>query len=184
MARHGEGLLPAAYALLGLLAAGAAHGYELHRPFAAGGALWAVCRLPLNQHYALLKQLQARGLVAAGDLEMEGVAPPRRPLTITPTGRVALVTWLAQPVPHTRDVRLEFLLKLYFVERLAPADRPALLAAQVAVTRTSLARLDGEWRALADRGPHDFARLVVDMRLRQNQAVLAWLEDALRAQAA
>ncbi len=184
MARHTEGLLPAAYALLGLLAGGAAHGYDLHRPFAAGGALRAVCRLPLNQHYALLKQLQARGLVEAGDLATEGVTPPRRPLTITPAGRAVLAAWLDQPVPHTRDVRLEFLLKLYFAERLVPVTVPALLAAQVAVTRESLARLDGEWRALAERGPGDFERLVVDMRLRQNGAVLAWLEDALRVQAA
>ncbi|MDQ2806134.1 MAG: PadR family transcriptional regulator [Chloroflexota bacterium] len=184
MARHGAGLLPAAYALLGLLAAGAAHGYDLHRPFAAGGTLRAVCRLPLNQHYALLKQLQARGLVEAGDLETAGVTPPRRPLAITPAGRAVLTAWLAQPVPHTRDVRLEFLLKLYFAERQAPATVPALLAAQVAVTRDSLARLDSEWIALADRAPGDFARRVVDMRLRQNRAVLDWLEDAQRAQAA
>ena len=184
MARHAEGLLPAAYALLGLLAAGAAHGYDLHRPFAAGGALRAVCRLPLNQHYALLKQLQVRGLVEAGELATEGATPPRRPLAITPAGRAVLAAWLDQPVSHTRDVRLAFLLKLYFAERLTPAAVPALLAAQVAVTHESLARLANEWRALADRGPGDFQRLVVDMRLRQNGAVLAWLEDVLRAQAA
>ncbi len=184
MAHRSEALLPAAYALLGLLVGGVAHGYDLHRPFAAGGALREVCRLPLNQHYALLKQLLARGLVEATGVESSGATPPRRRLAITAAGQAVLTGWLAGPVPHTRDVRLEFLLKLYFAERLAPAGVPALLAAQVAVTRDSLARLDRAWAELADLPSGDFQCLVVDMRLRQNRAVLAWLEDTLRAQAA
>ena len=88
MARHGEGLLPAAYALLGPVGQTGArpHGYELHRSFAVGGPLRAVCRLPLNQHYALFESSLAGrvGLVAAGDLATAGLTPPRRPLTITP----------------------------------------------------------------------------------------------------
>ena len=46
MARRAERLLPAEYALLGLLAAEPAHGYDLHRAFAPGGALADVVRLP------------------------------------------------------------------------------------------------------------------------------------------
>ncbi|HMA33790.1 MAG TPA: PadR family transcriptional regulator [Chloroflexia bacterium] len=184
MPRPSESLVPAAYALLGLLAGGSAHGYDLHRPFARGGALADVCRLPLNQHYALLKQLQRRGLAAATGVETSGAAPPRRRLAITPAGQAALTTWLATPVPHTRDVRLEFLLKLYFAGRLAPAQRWPLLEAQIGLTRALITRLEREAAALSSQAPGEFHRLVVDMRLRQNRAVLAWLEATLAAPAA
>ena len=57
MPRRAERLLPSAYALLGLLADGPAHGYDLHRGFDSGGPLAGVLRLEINQLYALLKKL-------------------------------------------------------------------------------------------------------------------------------
>jgi PadR family transcriptional regulator, regulatory protein AphA len=184
MARGSAHLLPAEYALLGLLAAGPAHGYDLHRAFAPGGELAEVCRVPITQLYAMLKKLASRDLVHERGAEATGTAPPRRLFALTPQGERVLAEWLAGPVPHTREVRLEFLLKLYFAGRRDPAQVAALLAAQHAETRTVVSRLQNEIAALGTVPPADFRRLVVDVRLRQNQAVLAWLEDALRVVAA
>jgi DNA-binding PadR family transcriptional regulator len=182
MARRADRFLPAEYALLGLLAAEPAHGYDLHRAFAPGGALADVLRLPQNRLYALLKRLEARGLIApqAGAAPGEA-APPRHGYTVTPAGRDALAAWLAAPVAHTREVRLELLLKLYFAGRQTPGAPAALLAAQAAVSGSIVARLAGEADALAGRPPADFRRLVVDLRLRQNRAALAWIEAAQAA---
>jgi DNA-binding PadR family transcriptional regulator len=182
MARRADRLLPAEYALLGLLAAEPAHGYDLHRVFAPGGALADVLRLPQNHLYALLKRLAARGLIApqAGAAPAES-APPRHVYALTAAGRETLAAWLSAPVDHTREVRLELLLKLYFADRLAPDAPGALLTAQAAVSRALVARLESEAGALAARPPADFRRLVVDLRLRQNRAALAWVEAAQAA---
>jgi PadR family transcriptional regulator AphA len=184
MARGSAQLLPAEYALLGLLAAGPAHGYDLHRAFAPGGVLAEVCRVPINQLYAMLKKLASRDLVHEQGAEATGTAPPRRLFALTPGGERVLAEWLAGPVTHTREVRLEFLLKLYFAGQRDPAQVAALLAAQHVQTRAVVDRLQDELAALGTAPPTDFRRLVVDVRVRQNQAVLAWLEDALRAVAA
>lgn len=180
MSRHAERLLPAAYALLGLLAEGPAHGYDLHRSFAAGTPLADIYRLEINQLYALLKKLDELGLVEQTGLAPVGHTPPRRYFSITPGGRETLTAWLREPVPHTREVRLEFLVKLYFAARRGPADAHDLLAAQLRLTRQMAGSLE-EQRVRAPFALTDFRRLVLDLRIKQNQAVLNWLEETLRA---
>jgi PadR family transcriptional regulator AphA len=180
MPRRTERLLPAAYALLGLLAEGPAHGYDLHRAFVAGTPLGDVYRLEINQLYALLKKLAELGLVAQTGVAPVGNTPPRRYFAITAPGLAELNTWLREPVPHTREVRLEFLVKLYFAARRGPADARTLLHAQLRLTRQTLRHLE-EQGSKAPLPPTDFRRLVLDLRIRQNQAVLIWLEETLRA---
>jgi len=180
MPRHAERLLPAAYALLGLLADGPAHGYDLHRAFAAGAPLADVYRLEINQLYALLKQLDELRLVEQTGFVPAGNTPPRRYFSITPAGLVELNRWLREPVPHTREVRLEFLVKLYFAARREPAEARNLLHAQLKLTRQMISNLE-EQRITAPGAPRDFRRLVLDLRIKQNQAVLSWLEETLRA---
>ena len=92
------------YGLLGLLAQGPRHGYELHSEFVAlaGGAdQWDV-KPP--QIYSTLARLQEAGLVAEVGVEQEG-GPEKRILTITPAGRAELDAWFETPVvgEHLRD---------------------------------------------------------------------------------
>jgi len=177
--RYAERLLPAAYALLGLLAEGSAHGYELHRSFAPDGPLADVYRLEINQLYALLKKLAEMGLVEQSGLEPVGGAPPRRYFSITPSGLEELDIWLHEPVPHTREVRLEFLVKLYFAISRGPGQARDLLAAQRNVTLRTLSGLQEQIKS-ASLPAGDFRRLVLELRLKQSEAVLDWLDDLLR----
>src|SRR5947209_266242 len=142
MPRHAERLLPAAYGLLGLLAEGPAHGYELHRAFAAEGPLAGIYRLEINQLYALLKKLAELRLVEQTGFAPVGNTPPRRSFAITPAGLAELNEWLHEPVPHTREVRLEFLIKLYFAAQRGPADARNLLLAQLRLTRQLISGLE------------------------------------------
>jgi DNA-binding PadR family transcriptional regulator len=179
MPRNAERLLPAAYALLGLLAEGPAHGYELHRSFAPDGPLADVYRLEINQLYALLKKLAELGLVEQSGFEPVGSAPPRRYFAITPAGLEELDKWLREPVPHTREVRLEFLVKLYFAISRDPGQARDLLAAQRKVTLRTMSRLQ-ELLGSASLTAGDFRRLVLQLRLKQSEAVFDWLDEVLR----
>ncbi|MFL5732678.1 MAG: PadR family transcriptional regulator [Chloroflexia bacterium] len=178
MPRYAERLLPAAYALLGLLADGPAHGYELHRAFAPAGPLADVYRLEINQLYSLLKKLAEMGLVEEAGFEPVGSAPPRRYFSITPSGREELDRWLLEPVPHTREVRLEFLVKLYFAIGRGPDQARDLLVAQRKTTFSMICGLKEQLGSVS-LPPDDFRRLVLELRLKQSEAVLGWLDGVM-----
>ena len=160
-------------ALLGLLRDNPRHGYDLAREFADGTVLSDIVHLEPSLLYANLKKLERDGLVRSTILR-QGARPPRRMLELSPAGVDALTTWLSEPVERTRDLRIEFLLKLYIARRIEPERVPTLVAEQEHVCRRFIASLGEQVRAEEDA----FRRLVLEMRLAQNVALAAWLERA------
>lgn len=178
------GLPPAAHAILGLIAIdhGAGHGYDLARHFGPNAPLAQVIRLEPGMLYHHLKQLERAGWVTA-DQEPGGKRPPRRVHTVTEAGRAELGRWLAEPVGQTREIRLTFLLKLYFARRLDEALAARLIAGQRDVCARLVASLTAQMNAL-DQAEADsdqqFAQSVLQLRLAQTQAALTWLNEIER----
>ena len=182
--------MPAEHAILGLLALddddGRGYGYDLARHFGDGQPLAEVIRLEPGMLYHHLKKLARAGWVVA-DVEPQGTRPPRRVHRLTPAGRAELARWLAEPVAHTRELRLEFLVKLYFARRLDPARAARLLAEQRETCLRLEASLAGQLARLEEEPAVDpleersFTRLVLDLRLAQTRAAIAWLEQAAMA---
>ncbi len=171
--------MPAEHAILGLLLLddGAGHGYDLARHFAEGQPLAGVIRLEPGMLYHHLKKLSRSGWATAS-LEHQGSRPPRMVYRITDAGRAELQRWLREPVAHTREIRLEFLVKLYFARRLDPQLAQRLVAEQLETCRrleASLATQLEHTQTAAPSNDPDFARLVLDLRLRQTRAAIAWL---------
>ncbi len=161
------------YALLGLLADRPAHGYELHKKLkdlSALGRIWFVKQANL---YAMLDKLEARGLVASRQVEA-GAHPPRKEYTLTPAGEDALRSWLGEPVSRPREMRQEFLLRLYFALQSGPQAARGLIANQ----RQVLQRWKTEIQQTIAELPSEeaFQALVLGYRLRQLQAALDWLD--------
>lgn len=126
--------------LLGLLYGGPAHGYELGSHFAAGGDLQAVGRLAKSQLYALLKTLETSGY-ALGRRESPGAAPTRVVYEITASGRDRFLGWVRRPADSVRGLRVEFLLKVYFLGRLGLSGQAELMDAQAGVLKARLKAL-------------------------------------------
>jgi DNA-binding PadR family transcriptional regulator len=177
--------MAAEHALLGLLAAnehGAGHGYDLARRFEDGQPLGNVIRLEPGMVYHHLKKLERLGWVTTRHELATGRAA-RRVFVLTESGRRELTRWLTEPVAHTREIRLEFLVKLYFA-----LDHDRQLAARLVAEQRemcarlveSLARQAAEDRGSGDVEARRFADLVLDMRLAQTQAALAWLDRVER----
>ena len=166
----------AEYALLGLLREEPCHGYRLAAAFAPDGRLSPILRLKMSQMYAYLHKLERLGWVLSRD-ETAGAARHRRVFALTPDGARAFDHWLAEPVAATRDIRLDFLLKLAFaIER----DR-TFAANLVACQRSTIAARLELLRAQAAAIPDDMLslrRLALSHRVHQTEATLAWL-DAL-----
>lgn len=159
--------------LLGLLRHGPRHGYDLTREFASDTVLGDIVRLEPSLLYANLKKLEREGLVRS-TLQQHGARPPRRMLELTDLGVDTLEQWLAEPVERTRDLRLAFVLKLYVVRMLGAGDAERLVEGQREVCRRFVASLRAQLNAEED----DFRRLVLEMRLAQNTALLEWLDRA------
>jgi PadR family transcriptional regulator AphA len=182
------GLPPAAQAILALLSlndasGGEGYGYDLARQFSAGQPLAEIIHLEPGMLYHHLKRLDRAGWIS-GSLEPQGSRPPRQIYTITDAGRAELSRWLGEPVARTREIRLEFLVKLYFARRINPELAARLVAEQRETFRRLIASLTEQHVAAArsevadDRlGDRTFVREVLDLRLAQTRAALDWLDN-------
>jgi PadR family transcriptional regulator AphA len=177
--------MPAEHALLGLivLANEEAYGYDLAHHFAAGRPLGEVLRLEQAMLYQHLKKLERQGWVT-GSLQQQGSRPPRQVYRVTPAGSAELRRWLEAPVARTREIRLEFLVKLFFALALDPDLARRLVTEQHAMFRQHVASLERQIEALPGSTDSDtesrernFQRMVLDLRLAQTQAAVGWLES-------
>ena len=172
--RRGQEATPAEFALLGLLALSddRRHGYDLSREFQAGGALADVIRLEPGMLYHHLKRLEGRGWAEATREPIPN-RPPRQSYTVTAAGVDALDRWLGEPVAHTREIRLEFLVKLYLAHLRGPEPAGRLVVEQ----REILSGLAASLRDQGERlGPGTFPAAVNALRLAQTDAALAWID--------
>jgi DNA-binding PadR family transcriptional regulator len=176
MPRRKSGLSAAEYAILGLVYQQPVHGYQIAQEMAPDRALGLICPLRRSNVYFLLGNLERRGLIEV-EQRRDDAYPPKTVLKATAAGRRAFETWIWQPVARLREVRLDFLLKAYFLRDAEPESVLRLLEGQVEFCRRYL----GEWRALADgAAPESFDRLVIQAKLSAAQGTLDWLLDYRR----
>ncbi len=117
------------YAILGLLRRQPAHGYDLQRHFVAGSGLGRVCPVEPAMVYALLKSLSGLEMI---DGEWDRTEyPPKAIYAITAEGDAEFLRWLQRPVSRMREVRNDFLAKLYFALDEQPGLARSLVAAQI-----------------------------------------------------
>lgn len=163
------------HALLGVLAStesGTGHGYDLARSFAPGSPLGSVLHLEAGMIYHHVKKLEKLGWLRL--LSDGGRRPGRRTVAITDEGRAALRDWLAEPVQHTREVRLEFLVKLYLALQLDEDTAQRLVQEQRALLEGVQESLRHEPLPTRATTP-EFGALVRDLRAMQTEAALSWL---------
>lgn len=168
---------PAEHAILGLLyfEQAGGHGYDLARHFGDDQPLGDVLKLEPGMLYHHLKKLARTGWVTV-DIEPQGTRPPRQVYTLTEDGKEELLRWLREPVHHTREIRLEFLIKLYFSRLLDPGLAEELIRGQLEQSREIESVLEAR-QAVASSPISDFGRQVVELRLLQTRAAVAWLES-------
>lgn len=177
--------MPAEHAILGLLAERdpGAHGYDLARHFTPDEPLGAIVRLEPGMLYHHLKKLDKAGWVSA-TVEQQGVRPPRQVYHLTESGRSELDRWLGAPVERTREIRLEFLVKLFFAQRLQPERTGTLVAHQHETLERNLASLEKQQQTIAQGGDaadsdRAFSIHVLELRAAQTKAALVWLDDLI-----
>ncbi len=171
---------PAEYAILGLLEELPMHGYELYQRFQSK-PLEQIVHIEMSQLYAFLKKLERLDLLEASQ-DQQGGRPQRKVYSLTNAGRATLQQWLTMPVERPRDIRIFFLIKLYFLQRLLPASLARVIDDEIATCQRFLASLEAQRcgpATIHDRTTFD--QVVLCSRIYQTQALLAWLHE-LQAQ--
>ena len=130
------------YAVLGVLAEHPVHGFAISKALAPAGQVGRVLTVRRPLIYRALDRLVEAGLAAAVHTEPGDAGPERIIHRITPTGKRRLKGWLAEPVQHIRDMRIEFQLKLTLLSRSGQSPL-TLVRAQRDVLQPTLAALDG-----------------------------------------
>jgi PadR family transcriptional regulator, regulatory protein AphA len=169
------------HALLGFIQEQPLHGYEIHQRLQAAQQLGLVWHLKQAHLYALLSKLEADGLIAA-EVIPQDARPPKRLLHLTEHGRAAFDGWVSTPVQHGRDLRIEFLAKLFWAQQRGAAVIEQLIASQREECRSWLRHLQAELEHSDDTQP--YAALVLEFRRGQINAMLDWLDSCEAAFAA
>ena len=171
MPRTKSSLSPAEYAILGLVRHQPMHGYQLAREMAPNEGIGLVCPLGISNVYFLLGNLERRRLIEIDHRE-EDAYPPRTVYKATARGRRAFAAWMRSPVERLRQVRMDFLLKLYFLGEGKREDMLELVDRQVEFCRKYLA----QWQALGESVPaQSFDRLAMEAKSTVAEATLEWL---------
>ncbi len=161
---------PQEYVVLGLLMKKERHGYEIHHHFSSGlGRVWYT---GISQIYALLKRLEDTGKVVS-KVKIQDNRPAKKVYSITPKGREVFLSWVYGPLERIRELRLEFLAKLFFIRELKLPGTDELIKKQIDVCQDQLQTIKHKDTVCYD----EFDHLVFQFRMCQLEAILTWLQD-------
>ncbi|MGA8831149.1 MAG: PadR family transcriptional regulator [Desulfomonilaceae bacterium] len=163
---------PAEFAVLGALYINKFHGYKLVKFLQDN--LDEISWLGRSQTYALLAKLEQEALVTHERIEQMNF-PARKVFSITQQGQDTLDNWILTPVPHLRDLRVEFMIKLFFARLRSHDIESKLLSEQFDLCKSKLARLV----LLRLRASNRLMEDALDYRILMAQAACAWLESLI-----
>lgn len=157
--------------ILGALVAGPRHGYEIMQFLEQNfGIAWYIST---SQLYSVLKRVERKKWVAS-QVEIQETRPAKRVFVLSPAGRAHFLAWLREPVRHARDMRIEFIGKLFFSGYLDQAEITGLVTAQKRILVGARGSLS---RKLA-RENNPFKRLAISSKLHAVQSWLTWLIES------
>lgn len=159
------------YAILGLIRRQPMHGYQLLQRWKEAGSVGIVWRIQPGSLYAALDRLEQMELLSSAPAAADATAR-RKVYQVSPAGEQAFLAWMRTPVKAARDLRQDFLAKLFFSKDVAPALFEELLSQQRSICRNWLDSLEAQREAASG-----FERRVLDFRARQVLSILEWLHE-------
>ena len=140
---------------LGMIALGRRTGYEIKQLVDVSTRFfWSAS---YGQLYPELRRLEQAGLVTGGDASANG--RQRRAYELTDAGHAALDEWLRAGDELAYEMRDEGMLKLFFSDRLEPAERLQLVATLRARHEATFERLRAIEPRASRRGGGPYATL-------------------------
>ena len=161
------------YAISGALMSGPRHGYEILRFLASH--LEPTWHISSSQLYLLLKKLEAENLVRS-KVEVQENRPSKRVFILTPAGRKEFLEWVHRPTEHVRDLRIEFLARLFFYNWLSLEGGDALIEGQIKILEQIGDKIIEKQSNEKDR----FNKLVLGFKIATVETWVDWLVKEAR----
>jgi PadR family transcriptional regulator AphA len=159
--------------LLGFLYQEPIHGYDLYKKISNFDVISLVWHIKQGKLYALLDKLEENGLLTSNLVPGEA-HQMRKEYQITTIGKRDFLTWATSPVRHGRDMRQEFLAKLYFARRSGVLVSLELIEEQRAVCTEWLSSLHINLSKTTNE--QHFEKMIFQYRISQTQATIEWLD--------
>ena len=158
------------YALLGILMTSPKHGYEVHIYFSSKmNQFW---HLSMSQAYALLKRMEKNGMLVSRE-EWQVNRPSKKMFSITQAGRERFLNWVYSPVKHVRDLRIEFMAKLFFIKELKLKGDFDIIDKQIEVLQEKLHLIKSSKEKIKD----EFQTALHSFKIAQTTSAIDWLRE-------
>jgi PadR family transcriptional regulator AphA len=162
--------LSSEYALLGILMTGPKHGYEMHSYLSSHmDQFW---RLSMSQIYALLKRMEKKGMIIS-KAELQNNRPAKNIFFITPMGKERFLNWVYSPVNHVRNLRIEFMAKLFFIKELKLKRALDVIDKQSEIIHEKLHLLQDQKIKTMD----EFQKALHSFKIAQTSSAIEWLKE-------
>jgi DNA-binding PadR family transcriptional regulator len=161
------------FALLGFLRQEPLHGYQIHQQITDPEGLGMIWRIKQSQLYAILSRMEDEGYVSSV-IQAQEIRPPRRTYRLTEIGRAAFLEWVETPIQNGRQMRQEFLARLYFALKEGKDTAAQLVGRQRNLFRASLANLS--LKQIENDTEAGFGDLVLLYRVKYIESALDWLD--------
>ncbi|HEY71002.1 MAG TPA: hypothetical protein G4O08_10500 [Anaerolineae bacterium] len=164
------------YALLGLLAQRSSHGYDLHRRLKK--ELQGIWNVSQSHCYNILNRLEREGHIES-EIHTQETAPTKHLLKLTPQGRAHFEQWLQEPTaPSVRAIRMEFITRLYFAQSEGRERALQIIEEQKHALRKASHQFQRAYVSTPET--QSFNRLALQLRCRQLESCLVWLDECIR----
>jgi PadR family transcriptional regulator, regulatory protein AphA len=160
------------YILLGFLFNSPIHGYDLYKKISNLKGISIIWHIKMSQLYALLDKLEKEGLLTSRHVPGQALLI-RKEFQMSPLGEQKFLAWVSTPVEHGREMRQEFLAKLYFAQKSGVEAYVKLIDEQILICGQWLSSINLSSSKLTSEPA--FERLVFQYRIMQIKAMMEWL---------
>ena len=157
--------------LLGFFLEKPNYGYEVYKHLDTATSFFKIWHLKRSQFYNFLEKLFTENYLSH-EYEEGQQYPDRRIFSITNSGRLKLINWVETPVEHGREMRQDFLVKLFICQNFFPEKVVELVQNQKSICLDWL-----EWQENQLIQEEDqFLKLLTNYRKMQIQSMIEWLK--------
>jgi DNA-binding PadR family transcriptional regulator len=146
------------------------HGYELYKHIQSTPEFYKIWSLKTSLFYGYLEKLFEGGYLSLEVME-GGPYPDRKVYQLTEAGKQKVLAWMVEPVTHGREMRQEFLVKLYFAIRNNEKFYKELINNQKLECRLWLNNIEKHQKNNKNRSEE----YIYQYRIRQINAMIDWL---------
>jgi len=156
------------YMILGFLYISDSHAYDLLKKLKE--TFKEIWRPSQSQIYVVLSKLEKNQYILSKVIDQEN-RPPKKHFTITEKGKELFLKWLKSPTIHVKDMKSDFMAKLFFLSVIFPKNINFYLEKQANHLNILLEKLTFS----KGKSNNFFAELVLSYKIHLITSWIEWL---------